>query len=98
MHPGMFGHGVSAFPGQRAHAPDDARKIHAAMAVVLECLGLSARCLPKRRRRTRRRPQVLRRRSGKHRQEIYKAFDAAGHGGVDFSGIVQHVRALAGKG
>jgi 3-hydroxyisobutyrate dehydrogenase len=35
---------------------------------------------------------------GKHAQEIYKAFDAAGHGGVDFSGIVQHVRALAGKG
>ena len=33
---------------------------------------------------------------GKHAQEIYKAFDAAGHGGVDFSGIVQHVRALAG--
>jgi 3-hydroxyisobutyrate dehydrogenase len=35
---------------------------------------------------------------GKHAQEIYQAFDAAGHGGVDFSGIVQHVRALAGKG
>jgi 3-hydroxyisobutyrate dehydrogenase len=35
---------------------------------------------------------------GKHAQEIYKAFDAAGHGGVDFSGIVQHVRALAEKG
>jgi 3-hydroxyisobutyrate dehydrogenase len=34
---------------------------------------------------------------GKHAQEIYKAFDAAGHGGVDFSGIVQHVRSLAGK-
>jgi 3-hydroxyisobutyrate dehydrogenase len=34
---------------------------------------------------------------GKHAQEIYKAFDAAGHGGVDFSGIIQHVRALAGK-
>jgi 3-hydroxyisobutyrate dehydrogenase len=33
---------------------------------------------------------------GKHAQEIYKAFDAAGHGGVDFSGIIQHVRALAG--
>src|ERR1700735_3210155 len=32
---------------------------------------------------------------GKHAQEIYKAFDAAGHGGVDFSGIVQHVRELA---
>jgi 3-hydroxyisobutyrate dehydrogenase len=34
---------------------------------------------------------------GKHAQEIYKAFDAAGHGGVDFSGIIQHVRRLAGK-
>src|SRR5712671_2171763 len=33
---------------------------------------------------------------GKHAQEIYKAFDAAGHGGVDFSGIIQHVRGLAG--
>src|ERR1700720_1075647 len=35
---------------------------------------------------------------GKQAQEIYRAFDAAGHGGVDFSGIVQHVRGLAGKG
>jgi len=34
---------------------------------------------------------------GRHEQEIYKAFDAAGHGGVDFSGIIQHVRSLAGK-
>jgi 3-hydroxyisobutyrate dehydrogenase len=34
---------------------------------------------------------------GQHAQEIYKAFDAAGHGGVDFSGIIQHVRDLAGK-
>jgi 3-hydroxyisobutyrate dehydrogenase len=34
---------------------------------------------------------------GRHAQAIYKAFDAAGHGGVDFSGIVQHVRELAGK-
>ncbi len=34
---------------------------------------------------------------GKHAQEIYKAFDANGHGGVDFSGIIQHVRSLAGK-
>lgn len=34
---------------------------------------------------------------GKHAQEIYQAFDKAGHGGVDFSGIIQHVRALAGK-
>lgn len=34
---------------------------------------------------------------GKHAQELYKTFDAAGHGGVDFSGIIQHVRALAPK-
>jgi 3-hydroxyisobutyrate dehydrogenase len=34
---------------------------------------------------------------GKHAQEIYKAFDSAGNGGVDFSGIIQHVRGLAGK-
>jgi 3-hydroxyisobutyrate dehydrogenase len=34
---------------------------------------------------------------GKHGQEIYKAFDAEGHGGVDFSGIIQHIRELAGK-
>jgi 3-hydroxyisobutyrate dehydrogenase len=34
---------------------------------------------------------------GKHAQEIYKAFDAAGSGGVDFSGIIRHVRGLAGK-
>jgi 3-hydroxyisobutyrate dehydrogenase len=34
---------------------------------------------------------------GKHAQEIYRAFDADGHGGVDFSGIIQHVRKLAGK-
>ena len=34
---------------------------------------------------------------GKHAQEIYKAFDAAGHGGVDFSGIIGHVRSLSGK-
>ncbi len=34
---------------------------------------------------------------GKHAQEIYKAFDAAGNGGVDFSGIIQHVRRLAQK-
>src|SRR6202051_212365 len=34
---------------------------------------------------------------GKHAQEIYKAFDSAGHGGTDFSAIIQHVRALAGK-
>lgn len=33
---------------------------------------------------------------GQHAQEIYKAFEAAGHGGVDFSGIIQHVRKLAG--
>jgi 3-hydroxyisobutyrate dehydrogenase len=34
---------------------------------------------------------------GKHAQEIYKAFDAEGNGGVDFSGIIRHVRKLAGK-
>ena len=34
---------------------------------------------------------------GKHAQEIYKAFDSAGNGGVDISGIIQHVRGLAGK-
>jgi 3-hydroxyisobutyrate dehydrogenase len=34
---------------------------------------------------------------GKHAQEIYKAFDSSGNGGVDFSGIIRHVRGLAGK-
>jgi 3-hydroxyisobutyrate dehydrogenase len=34
---------------------------------------------------------------GKHAQEIYKTFDATGNGGVDFSGIIRHVRGLAGK-
>jgi 3-hydroxyisobutyrate dehydrogenase len=34
---------------------------------------------------------------GKHAQEIYTAFDTAGHGDVDFSGIIEHVRSLAGK-
>jgi 3-hydroxyisobutyrate dehydrogenase len=34
---------------------------------------------------------------GKHAQQLYKEFDAAGNGGVDFSGIIQHVRGLAGK-
>jgi len=34
---------------------------------------------------------------GKHAQELYQAFDAAGNGGVDFSGIIRHVRGLAGK-
>ncbi|MGC2775538.1 MAG: 3-hydroxyisobutyrate dehydrogenase [Bradyrhizobium sp.] len=33
---------------------------------------------------------------GQQAQEIYKAFEAAGHGAVDFSGIIQHVRKLAG--
>jgi 3-hydroxyisobutyrate dehydrogenase len=32
---------------------------------------------------------------GKHAQEIFKAFDAEGNGGLDFSGIIQHVRRLA---
>jgi 3-hydroxyisobutyrate dehydrogenase len=34
---------------------------------------------------------------GKHAQEIYKTFDAVGNGGGDFSGIIRHVRSLAGK-
>ena len=34
---------------------------------------------------------------GKHAQEIYRDFDAAGNGGVDFSGIIRHVRGLASK-
>jgi len=34
---------------------------------------------------------------GKHAQEIYKAFDASGNGGGDFSGIIRHVRGLASK-
>ena len=32
---------------------------------------------------------------GQHAQDIYKTFDAAGNGGVDFSGIIRHIRALA---
>jgi 3-hydroxyisobutyrate dehydrogenase len=32
---------------------------------------------------------------GQHAQEIYKTFDAAGNGGVDFSGIIRHIRTLA---
>jgi 3-hydroxyisobutyrate dehydrogenase len=31
---------------------------------------------------------------GKQAQEMYKTFDASGHGGMDFSGIIQHVRSL----
>jgi 3-hydroxyisobutyrate dehydrogenase len=34
---------------------------------------------------------------GQHAQQIYQAFDSSGHGGVDFSGIIQHVRTLATK-
>src|SRR5215217_7442742 len=34
---------------------------------------------------------------GKHAQEIYKAFDASGNGGIDFSGIIQQVRSLGGQ-
>src|SRR6201982_893599 len=34
---------------------------------------------------------------GQHAQEIYQAFDKAGQGGVDVSGIIQHVRGLAQK-
>jgi 3-hydroxyisobutyrate dehydrogenase len=33
---------------------------------------------------------------GRHAREIYEAFAASGHGGVDFSGIIGHVRSLAG--
>src|SRR3954454_11241272 len=32
---------------------------------------------------------------GQHAQEIYKAFDSAGNSGVDFSGIIRHVRDLS---
>ncbi|KIF65848.1 3-hydroxyisobutyrate dehydrogenase [Streptomyces sp. AcH 505] len=31
---------------------------------------------------------------GAHAAEIYSAFDKAGHGGVDFSGIIRHLRGL----
>jgi len=34
---------------------------------------------------------------GKQAQEIYKAFDSEGNGGMDFSGIIHHVRRLAGS-
>ena len=34
---------------------------------------------------------------GKHAQEIYQAFDAAGNGGGDFSRIIQHLRRLFAK-
>jgi 3-hydroxyisobutyrate dehydrogenase len=34
---------------------------------------------------------------GAHAEAIYSAFDQAGHGGVDFSGIIHHLRALAAK-
>lgn len=34
---------------------------------------------------------------GGHAESIYDAFEKAGHGGVDFSGIIKHVRGLAGK-
>src|SRR3954447_3924564 len=33
---------------------------------------------------------------GRHAQEIYQAFDSAGHGRVDFSGIINFVRGLGG--
>jgi len=32
---------------------------------------------------------------GAHAESIYEAFEKAGHGGVDFSGIINHVRHLA---
>ena len=34
---------------------------------------------------------------GKHARDIYQSFAAAGHGGMDFSGIIGHVRELAGQ-
>ncbi len=34
---------------------------------------------------------------GQHAEQIYAAFEAAGHGGDDFSGVINHVRDLAGK-
>ncbi|MBI5264170.1 MAG: 3-hydroxyisobutyrate dehydrogenase [Bradyrhizobium sp.] len=34
---------------------------------------------------------------GQHAQQIYQAFETAGNGGVDFSGIIKHVRGLTGK-
>jgi len=34
---------------------------------------------------------------GQHAEQIYAAFEAAGHGGDDFSGIINHVRDLAAK-
>lgn len=33
---------------------------------------------------------------GRHAREIFAAFDEAGHGGMDFSGIVNHLRAGSG--
>ena len=34
---------------------------------------------------------------GAHAEAIYAAFEQAGQGGVDFSGIINHLRALAGS-
>jgi 3-hydroxyisobutyrate dehydrogenase len=34
---------------------------------------------------------------GAHAEEMYAAFEKAGHGGVDFSGIIHHLREIAGK-
>ena len=34
---------------------------------------------------------------GKQAQEMFKTFDSSGHGGMDFSAIIQHVRELARK-
>lgn len=34
---------------------------------------------------------------GAHAESIYENFDKAGHGGVDFSGIIQQLRQLAAK-
>ncbi len=34
---------------------------------------------------------------GAHAEQIYSNFEGAGHGGVDFSGIIHHLRTLASK-
>ena len=34
---------------------------------------------------------------GAHAESIYDAFEKAGHGGADFSGIIHHLRQIAGK-
>ena len=34
---------------------------------------------------------------GAHAESIYATYDQAGHGGVDFSGIINHLREQSGK-